>query len=48
MLKLFCKFDASNEIPIDLPHLQAELALIMSLMGRKMLTNMAYLQYRPR
>ena len=37
-----------NEIPIELSGYPAHLALIMSLMSMKMLTNMAHLQYHPR
>ena len=37
-----------NEIPVDLSHQWAQLALIMALMSMKIFTNMAHLQYHPR
>ena len=37
-----------NEIPVELSCQQGHLALIMSLMSMKILTNMAHLQYHPR
>ena len=37
-----------NEILVDMSCCRSHLALIMSLMSMKMLTNMTHLQYRPR
>ena len=37
-----------NDIPIELLCQRAPLALIMSLMSMKVLTNMAHFQYHPR
>ena len=37
-----------NEIPIGLAHKRTQLALIMSLVSMKILTDMAHLQYHPK